>query len=117
MIADLLTSREVIKSLLDDSITSSEDTTHVDNESPISSKWCMPILDPCDLVGRSFLLNKEDGQRIRVRIVKVLDKYEGDLRRCSSRMNCFAALKMTPLKRSSPTMSYLTTSMIVNKMT
>ena len=40
----------------------------------------MPIIDPSDLVGRTFLLpQQEDGQRFRARIVKALDDYESDL--------------------------------------
>ena len=54
------------------------------------SKWYIPILDPSDLVGRSILLNKEDGKRLRERIVKVLDYYDRDLARDSSRMTFFA---------------------------
>ena len=46
----------------------------------------MPVIDPDDLVGRTFLLNKEDGQRLRARIVKALDDFEGDLARDSSRL-------------------------------
>jgi hypothetical protein len=40
----------------------------------------MPIIDPNDLVGRTFLLpQQEDGQCFRARIVKALDDYESDL--------------------------------------
>ena len=41
----------------------------------------MPIIDPNDLVGRTFLLTQEHVQRLRARIVKALDYYEGDLQR------------------------------------
>ena len=53
----------------------------------------MPILDPSDLVGRTFLLNKEGGQRLRARIVKALDDYEGELRRDSSRMRFVCSMQ------------------------
>ena len=46
----------------------------------------MPVVDPDDLVGRTFLLNKEDGQCLRARIVKALDDCEGDLAQDSSRL-------------------------------
>ena len=46
----------------------------------------MPFIDPDDLVGMTFLLNKEDGQRLRARIVKALDDFEGDLSRDSYRL-------------------------------
>ena len=46
----------------------------------------MPILDPSMFVGRYFLLYKEDGQRLRTRIVKVLDDFEGDLARDYTRI-------------------------------
>jgi hypothetical protein len=40
----------------------------------------MPIIDPNDLVGCTFLLpQQEDGQHFRARIVKALDDYESDL--------------------------------------
>ena len=89
--ADPLTSPDTIKSLHDDSIANTEDTVSKDSESPSSSKWYMHILDPIDLVGRAFLLNKDDGQRLRARIVKALDEYYVDLARDSSRIIFFAA--------------------------
>lgn len=40
----------------------------------------MPIIDPHDLVGRTFLLPpKEDGQCFHTPIVKALDDYDSDL--------------------------------------
>jgi hypothetical protein len=40
----------------------------------------MPIIDPNNFVGHTFLLpQQEDGQRFRARIVKALDDYESDL--------------------------------------
>ena len=46
----------------------------------------MTVVDPQDLVGRNFLLNKEGGQHLRDRIVKAIDNFEGDLARDSSRL-------------------------------
>ena len=51
-----------------------------------STQRALPIIDPSDLVGRTFLLDKEDGQRLRARVVKAIDDYEGDLARDSSRL-------------------------------
>ena len=39
----------------------------------------MPIIDPQDLMGRTFLLDKEGGQCLRDRIVKSVYDFEGDL--------------------------------------
>ena len=52
-----------------------------DKEAPEVVKTpSMPIIDPVDLVGRSFLKEtEEDGQRFRVQIVEALDKQEKDL--------------------------------------
>ena len=49
------------------------------DDSTSSSNHPMPIIDPNDLVGRTFLILQEDGQRLRARIVKAIDDYEGDL--------------------------------------
>ena len=46
----------------------------------------MPMLDPSNLFGRTFLIPLGDGQRLRARIFKSIDEYEGDLQRDSSRM-------------------------------
>jgi hypothetical protein len=36
----------------------------------------MPVIDPSELIGRTFLMDKEDGQRHRARILNVIDKEE-----------------------------------------
>jgi len=36
----------------------------------------MPIIDPSELIGRTFLMDKEDGQRHRARILNVIDEEE-----------------------------------------
>ena len=46
----------------------------------------MPLIHPKDLVGRTFLPDKEGSQRLRNRIVKALDIFEGDLVRGSYRL-------------------------------
>ena len=43
----------------------------------------MPIQDPNDLVGRICLIPQEDSQRLRARIVKAIDDYDGKLQRDS----------------------------------
>ena len=46
----------------------------------------MPVVDPNDLVGRTFLPNKQGGQRLRARIFKALYDFEVSLDRDSSRL-------------------------------
>ena len=53
----------------------------------------MPILDPNDLVRRTFLIPLEDIQLLRPRIVKTIDDYEGDLHRDSSRIKFICSTK------------------------
>ena len=64
-----------------------------DSSSVPKQGQAMPILDPSNLVGRTFLLNKEGGQRLRARIVKALDDYEGELSRDSSRMRFVCSMQ------------------------
>ena len=52
-----------------------------DSSSEPKQGQAMPILDPSDLIGRTYLLDKEGGQCISTRIVKALDDYEGELSR------------------------------------
>ena len=64
------------------------------NPNPTSlPKHDMSILDPNDLVGRTFIILQEDGQRLRAMIVKAIDDYEGDLQRDSSRMKFIFSTK------------------------
>ena len=58
----------------------------LDDTKSSPAKRALPILDPSNLVGRTFLLDKEDGQCLRARIVKAIDDCEGDLARDSSRL-------------------------------
>ena len=46
----------------------------------------MPVVDPQDLMGITFLMNKEGGQRLRDRVVKSIYDFEGDLDRHCSRL-------------------------------
>ena len=36
----------------------------------------MPVIDPLELIGRTFLMDKEDGQRHHARILNVIDEEE-----------------------------------------
>ena len=53
----------------------------------------MPIIDPSDLVGRSFLQTEEDGQRLRVKIVKAIEIYEDELNKNSARREFICSTK------------------------
>ena len=57
------------------------ETSIKDSSSPSSSSKHMPVIDPDDFVGRTFLLKKEGGQCLRDRVVKSLDYFEGNLAR------------------------------------
>ena len=63
----------------------SENTTKDSSSNPSSSRH-MPVVDTNDIVGRTLFLNKECGQRLRARIIKALDDFDGDLARHSSRL-------------------------------
>ena len=52
----------------------------------------MPIIYPNGLMERTFLLNKEGGQHLRDRIVKVLDDFECNLAQDSSRLKFFCSM-------------------------
>ena len=52
----------------------------------------MHVVYPKDLVGRNLLLEKEGSQRLRSRIVKALDDFEGDLARYFSRLKLFCTM-------------------------
>ena len=67
---------------------------HADTPSPSSDKHkSMPIIDPSDLVGRSFLCTEEDGQRLRVKIVKAIETYEDELHKNSARREFICSTK------------------------
>jgi hypothetical protein len=36
----------------------------------------MPVIDPSELIGRTFLMDKEDGQQHRAQILNVIDEGE-----------------------------------------
>ena len=83
--AESLTVPQVVKSLNDDISDSTFDVPSLVNEDneelppePTSRKH-MPIIDPSDLVGRSFLRTEEHGQRLRVKIVKAIEAHEDEL--------------------------------------
>ncbi len=61
-----------------DDVSETEDSTSEASDSGTNST---PIFDPEDLVGRTFLLDKqEDGQRFRATIKQLLQDHESDLR-------------------------------------
>ena len=102
---DPVTSPEVITSLRrekseDKDVTSetlrnkhdpASETSIKDSSSPLSSSKHVLVVDLNDLVGRTLLLNKEGRQRLRDRVVKDLDNFEGNLARDSSHLEfiCF----------------------------
>ena len=53
----------------------------------------MHVIDPGGIVWSSFLLDKEHGKRIRTRIDKALDEFEGDLAQDSDRMKFVCNMK------------------------
>ena len=61
-------------------------TTAEDSSSTSSSSRPMPAVNAQDLIGMTFILNKEGGQRLRNRVSKAIDNFEGDLVRDYSRM-------------------------------
>ena len=63
------------------------------NDCASSHKNKMPILDPNDLEGRTFLISQEDGQRLRARIFKATDDYDRKLQRDSARLKFICSAK------------------------
>ena len=57
-----------IKSRMDDEI---------ENDDGTGPKQSMPIVDPDELIGRTFLLPQDDGQQHRARIVEVITDHQG----------------------------------------
>ena len=51
-----------------------------DSEGELPTNYQMPLLNPADLVGRTFLMDEQDdGTRHRARIIKALHQHEHDL--------------------------------------
>jgi alkyl hydroperoxide reductase subunit AhpC len=74
----------------------------------------MPVIDPSQLIGRTFLMYKEDGQCHRARILNVIDEeeickhiseHDHELFRQPGHIQFVALSMMTTMKRSFPTMS------------
>ena len=66
----------------------------------------MQIINPHDLVGRTFLLpQEEDGQRFRACIVKALDDYDSNLGTQPERIRFLCTAKMANMRRSSRTLN------------
>ena len=97
-----LTVPKVVKSLTDDIsdsvfeepllIDEDTDASHT-SSTPSDAHKSMPIIDPSDLVGRSFLRTEEDGQRLRVKIVKAIETYEDELHKNSARREFICSTK------------------------
>jgi hypothetical protein len=75
----------------------------------------MPVIDPSELIGHTFLMDKEDGQQHHAQILNVIHEKE-ICKRIVANMNVnssgnldtynlFALSMMTTKKRSFPTMS------------
>ena len=76
------------------------------NNGSATPQRAIPILDPSDLVGRTFLLDKEDGQHIRARIVKAIDDYEGDIARDSSCLKFVCTMQDDTVEETSPATNF-----------
>ena len=65
----------------------------------------MPILDPTDLIGRTFLMDpQENGERYHMKILEVLVKSEEQLAKHPDRIKFVCSVSMTTcMKRFSPT--------------
>ena len=97
---DPLTAPEIVKyrHLPFDYVEDYEATpADTEKESPGASasspKYSMLILNPKGLTGSAFLIPQDDVQRLRARIVKSIDDYEGDLQRDSSIMKFIFSTK------------------------
>ena len=93
---DPLTIPKVIKDKHD--IKNEDDSTTADytvlEDNANTDRPSMPIIDPADLVGRTFLtLENEDGQRLRVRIVKAIDDYDDDCAKDSNQKKFVCTMK------------------------
>lgn len=74
-----LTLPEVVKTLHHEP-PNSKDSSSADSTNTVPKK-SMPILDSSNLVGRTFLFNKEGGKRLRANIVQTIDDCKSDLAR------------------------------------
>ena len=97
--AEPFTSPEVITSLQrqqpeHEDATSQTQQEHSSKDVSLTSSSSnrIPVIDPENLVGRIFLLNKEDGQRLRNSIVKALDDFDGNLARDPSRLKIVCSM-------------------------
>lgn len=60
-----------------DEINLDQPESTIDHDPEDDTKGSMPIFDPTELIGKTFLLNpKEDGQRFRARIVQLIEDHE-----------------------------------------
>ena len=71
-----MTQHDIIKSRYDHAVETNPTSSQDDKSLPPST----PIINPEDLVGRTFLMDKqEDGQQFRAKIVKLIDNHSEDL--------------------------------------
>ena len=68
-------------------IKSRHDSASGDSSDHGEEACAMPVVDPNDLVGRTFLMpEQEDGQRFRARIVRAIEDHERDLEKDPDRI-------------------------------
>ena len=91
--AEPLTSSEIVKSLHIHPIPSKNASSADESDSASVPKHTMPIIDPRNLVGRTFLIDKEEGQRLAVKIVQAINDQKGNLARNSTRMKFLCTIK------------------------
>ena len=92
--AEPLAVLKIVKSLSDDVNESIfEELPLTDDDSPLPLCKSVPIIDPLDLVGRSFLPTEEDGQRLHVKIVKAIETHDDELDKNSARREFICSTK------------------------
>lgn len=96
--AEPLTSPEIVKSLHAHPIPSENTSSTDESNSASAPKRAIPIIDSSNLIGRIFLINKEEGQRFRIKIVQAIDNQEGNLARDSTQMKFLCTMKDDAIK-------------------
>ena len=77
----------------DDSQESNDDQVDGETSDPIKTHSSMPVFDPSDLVGRTFLMDpQEDGQRFRAKIVQSLEDHEANLAKNPTRIQYLCSI-------------------------
>ena len=91
--ANPLASPEAITFLHDKSTTITSKADLNNNKLSSSSKFSAPTISASFLVGMNFLMNEEDGQYLRDRIVEALDDFKGDLTQDSIHLKILFSMK------------------------